>query len=176
MSIVTRRGDAGETSLLSGKRVKKCDLRVECLGAVDEAAAFLGVARAKARGYVAQSLCAILGGLSRVMAELADDAGILPLERFVSDAHTAELERIVEYCERETGPMKGFVLPGETPLSADLHVARTAVRRAERRIAALNETTPLRAELLRYMNRLSDALFALARLSAEGPGSKVTPL
>lgn len=176
MSIVTKKGDAGETTLLSGRRVKKCDLRLECMGEVDEAAAFVGVARAKSRGYIEKSLRGIQEGLSRAAAELADDAHSLPEAYFVTDAHVAELEHIVDYCEGVTGPMKGFVTPGDNPLSADLHVARTVVRRAERHIAALHAQSPLRPELLRYMNRLSDALFALARLSAEGPNSKITPL
>ncbi|MGI6151714.1 MAG: cob(I)yrinic acid a,c-diamide adenosyltransferase [Christensenellales bacterium] len=177
MSITTKMGDAGETGLLSGARVKKSSLRVECLGVVDEAAAFLGIARCKGRGYVEKCLRLIQAGLCSVMAELSDDAGILPAERLVNSTHTAKLEEIIGYCESVTGPLKSFVVPGDTPLSADLHAARTVVRRAERRIVALHdEEGPLRQELLRYMNRVSDALFALARLSAEGPRSKVTPL
>jgi len=177
MSITTKTGDTGETRPLSGAAIKKSDLRIECLGTVDEAVAFLGVARSKGRGYVEKCLRLIQVGLSSVLAELSDDAGILPAERLVSDAQTAELEEIIAYCEASTGPLRTFVVPGETPISADLHVARTVVRRAERRIAALNDTCgSLRPELLRYMNRVSDALFALARLVAEGPKSRVTPL
>ena len=176
MSITTKTGDAGETSLLSCARVKKSTLRVECLGEVDEAVAFLGVARSKARGYIEKMLRLIQTGLSCVMAELSDDAGMLSEVRFISSAQTAELENIVAHCERITGPLRRFVVPGDTPLSADLHAARTVLRRAERRVVALHEKEPLRPELLRYMNRASDALFALARLSAESPGSKITPL
>jgi len=177
MSITTKTGDTGETRLLSGARIKKSDLRVECLGTVDEAVAFLGVARSKGRGYVEKCLRLIQAGLSSVIAELSDDAGILPAERLVNSAQTAELEEIVAYCEETTGPLRVFVVPGETPISADLHVARTVVRRAERRIAALHDVDgSLRPELLRYMNRVSDALFALARLAAQGSKNKITPL
>ena len=177
MSITTKTGDTGETRLLSGARIKKSDLRIECLGAVDEAVAFLGVARSKGRGYVEKCLRLIQAGLSSVLAELSDDAGLLPAERLVNGAHTVELEEIIAYCEASTGPLRAFVVPGETPISADIHVARTVARRAERRIAALHDANgPLRPELLRYMNRVSDALFALARLIAQGPKNRITPL
>jgi len=177
MSITTKRGDGGETSLLSGARVKKSCARIEALGAVDEANAFLGVARSKSRGYAEKCIRSFQEGLSKVMAELADDAATLSEEKFVGEPSVAALEEIVSRCESAVGPLKAFVVPGDTPLSADLHAARAVIRRAERRVTALtDEGIVVRPELLRYVNRLSDAVFSLARLSAEGPKNNVVPL
>lgn len=170
MSIATRTGDAGTTGLMYNRRVSKCDPRVEAYGAVDEINAALGIARAFTKhAYVSDHVHRIQKDLVTVMGELATAAG--DLERYVQDGFelvgaelVEKLDAIVAEIEAQDISFKGWATPGDTPGSAGLDLARTACRRTERRIAQLHEKDALNnPEILIYFNRLSDALWLLAR-------------
>jgi ATP:cob(I)alamin adenosyltransferase len=167
MSITTKGGDGGETSLFSGERVPKDDLRVEAYGCLDELSSFIGLARHSCRlPSTLEAIESIQRGLYRACGELATrDAGrnlILPEDEEAMTQAIHELETRIA--------LKGFVLPGMTPGSAALDVARTVARRAERRIVALARREGVSADLRRYVNRISDYLFILARSEEEAEG------
>jgi cob(I)alamin adenosyltransferase len=171
--IYTGKGDDGSTSLWYGGRVDKSDPRTEAYGALDEAASALGVARALCSGDDAELAADILrlqDDLFIAGAELAtapEASGRLESGVSRVDAGmVAELESLIDrYMERVDLPPK-FVIPGGTQLSAQLDVARTAIRRAERRAAALEQAGELAAgSLLPFLNRASDAVYALARFA-----------
>jgi cob(I)alamin adenosyltransferase len=175
MKIYTRTGDGGDTGLFGGERVSKSSARVEAYGDVDELNSVLGVARLHRFGSGEDDdfdrlLGAIQSRLFDVGAELSNakgkDLGI-PL---VDDVDIAEMERAIDRAEEEVPPLKVFVVPGGAPLAAELHVARTVCRRAERRVVALAAEATIRPELVRYLNRLSDLLFTLARLANRRAG------
>jgi cob(I)alamin adenosyltransferase len=173
MKIYTRRGDGGETDLLGG-RVAKDHLRVEAYGAVDELNASLGACAAVTqhtdlRGIVqrVQEVLFELGGeLARAAGRRApDDADAKPRSEEV-----AALEQQIDRLEEELAPLKHFILPGGCEAAALFHVARTACRRAERRTVRLHRDEPLREVSLRYLNRLSDLLFVMARVENHRAG------
>ena len=167
--VVTRGGDAGETSLGDGARVRKDDDRIVALGSVDEANAAIGVLRALGVPE------AMDGMLARVQNDLFDLGADLCVpgeggERLrLTDAPSARLEAEAGATNASLAPLRSFVLPGGTPPAAQAHVARTLTRRAERdavRLAAAQRVNPA---VVRYLNRLSDLLFVLARsLNASG--------
>ena len=173
VKIYTRAGDDGTTGTLGPGRVAKSDLRIESYGTVDELNSLLGVARASdTEGWLAGELEAIQRELFQLGAELAttDPALLASLSR-VSDADVDALERIIDRLETVLPPLRNFVLPAGTPLAAQLHVARTVCRRAERRVVALAQQTALEPRLVRYLNRLSDLLFVMARWSNHRAGA-----
>lgn len=166
MKLYTKTGDSGDTGLFGGLRVAKDDVRVEAYGTVDELSAAIGVARAA--GLVAEVdgvLEPIQADLFTLGAELAvapgkeDKLGMRPID----GDDIARLEGAIDAADGALEPLKSFVLPGGSPGAAALHLARTVCRRAERRVIAARSTTPVRAEVVIYLNRLSDLLFALAR-------------
>lgn len=169
MSIVTKRGDSGETGLLYGGRVSKSDPRVEAYGTVDEAVAALGLARAlSSHQRVKTAVLQVQKQLFTVGAELAIDVG--EYEKFdkhfsrVSSAMVESLETQIQQIEGEIAMPPTFIVPGASPASAALDLARTIVRRAERRAVALKESGMVRnGEIVRYLNRLSDFIYTLAR-------------
>jgi len=161
--IYTRTGDDGETGLGDGSRVAKTSLRVESYGTVDEANAVLGLARCVARGATDAMLARIQNDLFDLGADLAEARGKLDKVPRIGATQVARLEREIDALERGLKPLKNFVLPGGTKLAAALHLGRTVVRRAERRLAALAAHEPINPEALKYLNRLSDHLFVLAR-------------
>jgi cob(I)alamin adenosyltransferase len=171
--IYTRKGDDGTTSLWYGGRVAKTDARTEAYGAIDEANAALGVARSlcgPAEAEVARDLLRLQDELFVAGAELAtapEAAGRLEdgVSR-VTDDMVEALEPVIDrYMERVELPPK-FVIPGGTTLSAQLDVARTVIRRAERRVVVLRNADGLASEaVLRYINRASDLAFAIARFA-----------
>ncbi len=163
--IYTRGGDRGETSLGSGARVAKHDLRVAAYGTVDEANAAIGLARL----HTADDSDAIL---ARVQNDLFDLGSDLCTPEEESPKHpplrmTAEqVERLEQEIDRlnvDLDPLTSFVLPGGRPAAAYLHLARTVTRRAEREMTALAAVEAVNPEALRYINRLSDLLFVLSR-------------
>lgn len=166
MKIYTRTGDGGETGLFGGARVEKDDARVEAYGTVDELNSCLGVARAL--GVLERtdaSLLQIQGDLFTVGAELACAPGKeekLRL-RLVDRADVERLERWIDESEGPLEPLRQFVLPGGSASAAELHRARTVCRRAERRALTAGRISPVRPEVVIYLNRLSDLLFVLAR-------------
>lgn len=167
--VTTRTGDGGETSLFGTQRVRKHDARIEALGDLDEAQSALGVARAQASGAVAETILELQRGLYTAMSEvatLAPDRARLR-ERIDALAVAAIDERAAAL--RATARIEGrFVVPGEDPLSAALDLARSVVRRAERRVVALADAGAVDGtHLIPWLNRLSDVLFVLAR-SVEG--------
>jgi ATP:cob(I)alamin adenosyltransferase len=176
-SIVTRTGDTGETGLLYGGRVSKTDPRTEAYGAIDESISALGAARAELKDRERHAIILrIQSELFTVGAELATDAveyGKLQ-EHFmvVTPDFTTRVEREVTELERRFPLPDAFVIPGGTRAAAALDVARTIIRRAERRIVRLQQSGQLHnPEVLRYVNRLSDLVFMLAR-AEEGAAVK----
>jgi cob(I)alamin adenosyltransferase len=176
---VTRTGDAGETGLLYGGRVSKTDPRTEAYGAVDEAISALGLARAQVRDRARHAIVLrIQSELFTVGAELATDASeyakLQDHFMVVTPEFTARVETEIADLERRVPLPDAFVIPGGSVPAASLDVARTVLRRAERRIVALQQAGQLHnPEVLRYVNRLSDLVFMLARAEE---GSAVKPL
>lgn len=165
-NLYTKTGDGGQTSLIGGSRVSKSSLRVECYGSIDEANSMLGLAYSHSeQEYVRETIAAIQGKLFVLAAELASDpTGLSKLKQRLTEKDVQFLENVVDTCTLTTGKQTHFVVPGTNSPSAALHVARTIVRRAERHIVSLAEQETLSALLIRYTNRLSDAVYALARL------------
>ena len=178
-SIVTKTGDGGETGLLYGGRVSKTDARTEAYGAVDEAISALGAARALITDRNRHAIILrIQSELFTVGAELATDAAeydkLQQHFMVVTPDFTGRLEAEIAALEQEITLPDAFVIPGGTPAAAALDVARTVTRRAERRIVGLQEAGLLKnPEVLRYVNRLSDLIFMLARAEE---GLAVKPL
>jgi len=177
MSIATKTGDEGETSLMYGRRVPKTDARVDAYGCVDELNSALGLARASASdAFLSEQILAIQKELVAVMGELATAAE--DLDRYQKDGFkltaadmTARLTTVVDDLEKNRlGKFKDWAMPGKTLDSAALDLARTTCRRAERRVAALMAAdTKFNREILRYLNRLSDVCWLLARYAEMGP-------
>jgi cob(I)alamin adenosyltransferase len=170
--IYTRGGDAGETSLGGGARVLKCDPRVEAYGAVDEANAAIGAARLHCDGESDEMLARIQNDLFDVGADLCRPEDQSEALR-VTDGQVERLEREIDAMNAVLAPLESFVLPGGSPAAAALHVARTVVRRAERLAVALAQQEALNPEAIRYLNRLSDHLFQLARLNNKNGAADV---
>ena len=168
-NLYTKTGDKGQTSLVGGTRVSKDSPRVESYGTIDEANSMLGLAYAQTdRAYIRTTLHTIQGRLFSLGAELAsDEEGLEKLKGILSEEDVAFLEQVVDTCTQTTGKQTHFVIPGVDPCSAALHVARTIVRRAERHIVSMSQKYPVRQVVLRYVNRLSDAIYALARLQED---------
>lgn len=172
--VVTRGGDGGQTSLGDGRRVGKDDLRVEAYGTVDEANAVLGVLRAHVATAGDARAEAVLGRVQNALFDVGADLCV-PGEAGdrlrLTDAPAAALEAEVAALNARLAPLQSFVLPGGTLAAAHAHVARTVVRRAERRVVALAGGETVNMAVVRYLNRLSDYLFVLARhLNADGAG------
>jgi len=179
MKIYTRTGDRGETGLFGGGRVRKDHARVDAYGEVDELNAVVGLAVAAleeaGEAEVARRLQRVQADLFNLGANLAtpapEDGGRenrhlpdLPVER------AAEMERWMDEADAELEPLRTFILPGGTEAAARLHLARTVCRRAERRVVTLSHEAHIDAEVIVYLNRLSDLLFTLARLANHRAG------
>lgn len=166
MRIYTGTGDQGTTGLFGGGRVEKDDPRVEAYGSVDELNAALGVARAHLEsGILDDALAEIQTDLFTLGAELGTVPGKedkLGMKLLAPD-DAKRLEALIDELETHLPPLKTFVLPEGAPAAAFLHQARTVCRRAERRVIASQKGTPVRPEILVYLNRLSDLLFVMAR-------------
>ncbi len=161
--IYTRTGDDGTTGLGDGKRLAKDSLRVEAYGTVDEANSAIGVLLAESG--IPRSLSA---SLTRVQHDLFDLGGELciPGLRIIDDTHVIRLERELDAFNSKLPALKDFILPGGGRAGAACHLARTIARRAERRCCALARAEPVAPEVIRYLNRLSDLLFVVARVLA----------
>ena len=166
MKIYTKTGDAGETSLFDQTRVSKADSRVDAYGEVDELNAFLGAARsAGVDADLAAALEAIQKQLFALGARLADPSSRIAgriTKAAITTGDVEALEKTIDGLEEELPPLKRFILPGGSVAGAQLHVARTVCRRAERRVVGLGagEVEPI---VVIYLNRLSDLLFVMAR-------------
>ncbi len=167
--IYTRGGDQGQTSLGDGTRVPKHSARPAAYGTVDEANAVIGLARLSAVADGGADADAMLARIQNDLFDLGADLCTpenpdpkYPPLRIVA-AQVARLEGEIDALNADLKPLDSFILPGGKPTAAQLHLARTVVRRAEREITALAEAEPVNPEAVRYVNRLSDHLFVLAR-------------
>jgi cob(I)alamin adenosyltransferase len=177
--VYTKQGDGGLTRLVGGQRVEKDDTRIETYGTVDELNSFIGTARqtlieslsvptlsdrALALSKLGDSLMRVqheLFNLGSILATLPED--VHPKQPRVTSAEVELLEREMDECQAILAPLRSFVLPGGARLNTDLHVARTVCRRAERRCVALARSTHVDENAIKYLNRLSDALFVWSR-------------
>jgi len=178
--VYTRTGDAGKTRLAGGQQVWKDSLRVEAYGTVDELNASVGVVRVVnaemtgARSHAAQ----LEDELRWIQNKLFDVGGILataPGQTFknmpqVTGKDVTRLENLIDHCQRDLAPLKEFILPGGGKVSGFLHQARTVCRRAERVCVRLSRQEPVDPVIVKFINRLSDALFVLARWAARTQG------
>jgi cob(I)alamin adenosyltransferase len=171
--VYTRGGDDGTTALGGGRRVKKHALRVEAFGTVDELNASIGAAIS---GGLDDELGRILRVVQNELFHLGSDLCMpeedkkkTPVPR-IEQRHVAALEAHLDRLNAETGPIENFILPGGCEGAARLHLARTVCRRAERVVTALAEQEPVGAYVVPYLNRLSDALFVMARVENKRRG------
>jgi cob(I)alamin adenosyltransferase len=167
MKIYTKTGDDGTTGLYGGQRVAKDSVRVEAIGALDELNAHLGMAVAACRhGEMKAQLLKLQARIFEAGADLATprsgNKATAKVTR-IGGGQIAEEERMIDAAWEKCEPMRSFILPGGSELSARLHVARTVSRRAERLAVALSRGEDLGPDLVIYLNRMSDLLFALAR-------------
>ena len=173
--VYTRQGDGGSTALAGGQRVAKDSLRIEVYGTVDELNACIGVARAGSPAVLARILLRVqheLFNLGSILATLPED--VHPKQARITDADIAQLEAEMDEMNEELEPLRSFVLPGGSRLNAELHVCRTVCRRAERVCVALSRAESVPAEAVRYLNRLSDALFVWSRWASHATESEET--
>lgn len=167
MRLYTKTGDDGTTGLFGGTRVEKDEARVEAYGSVDETNAAVGLVRAFITGQ--SELDCLLGTIQEDLFALGSELACTPGKartegsRGIDVERIACLERAIDGAVDGLPPLRQFVLPAGTQAAAALHLARTVCRRAERRVVTVHRTAPVRSELLVYLNRLSDLLFALAR-------------
>ena len=171
--IYTRLGDDGETGLYGSGRVSKDDPRVVAYGSVDELSAFIGLAVAGGCGDLDPKLKSIQQTLFDIGADLATPHGTPfreRLGRLVEDEDVKTLEAWIDACTEQTPELRAFVLPGGSESAARLHVARCACRNAERLVVTLARNNEIRREVVVYLNRLSDFLFAAARYANHQAG------
>lgn len=171
--IYTKKGDGGTTALGGGQRVPKDALRVQVYGTVDELNSQIGVALATG---LSESLDAVLRSVQNELFDLGSDLCFVeedkqkyPLPQ-IEERHVVRLERLIDEMTQIVGPLENFILPGGSMGSAQLHVARTVCRRAEREASTLAREEGVGAYVLAYLNRLSDALFVMARLENHQKG------
>jgi cob(I)alamin adenosyltransferase len=171
--VYTRTGDRGETGLVGGKRVAKDSPRVDAYGVIDELNSTVGLARVfneekldagEAHHFLDGVLCQIQDELFDVGSELATPPEFFKEGMYrVGADQVVRLEKLIDRCQEDLEPLKSFVLPGGGRIGAHLHQCRTVCRRAERDILRLSRTEEVNPELLKYINRLSDLFFVLAR-------------
>jgi cob(I)alamin adenosyltransferase len=178
MKIYTKTGDNGETGLFGGPRVPKDSPRIEAFGAVDELNALVGLARAESLPREIDELLArIQSELFDLGAQLATPDPAAHGTALIGAGQIAALEAAIDGFEATLKPLQQFILPGGARGAAALHVARTVCRRAERRVVALSHTAGnnVSADLIVYLNRLSDLLFVLARAANAAAGEGDVP-
>jgi cob(I)alamin adenosyltransferase len=178
--VYTRTGDKGNTALVGGKRVPKDSPRIEAYGTIDELNSIIGLARAfnaekldqgEAHRYLDDVLAKIQDELFDLGSELAtpEDAAYAGMYR-VGAAEVKRIEETIDHCQKDLAPLKSFILPGGGKIGAFLHQCRTVCRRAEREILRLSRAEDLSEWPLKYVNRLSDLFFVLARWTAKQMG------
>lgn len=178
--LYTRSGDTGLTSLFGGGRVPKDHPRVEAYGAVDELNSALGVAVAflsdpQLIAMLQDTQNELFNIGSELASETAGKAAAVGRLFVEADAKIAGLERLIDEYDSRVAPLRTFILPSGSPAGALLHFCRTVCRRAERAVVRLSHEEPVNAEVNRYLNRLSDLLFALARYVNKDAGKPETP-
>ena len=162
MKVYTKTGDDGTTSLFSGKRVPKHNIRIKTYGTVDELNSWIGLIRDHAGTDIYKQLIEIQHHLMILGSQLATDRGELPIKKINGD-EVSFLEESIDEMTRSLPDLKNFIIPGGHPLVSYTHLARSVCRRAERHICELKEVDDIAIEILFYVNRLSDYLFTLAR-------------
>lgn len=162
MKVYTRTGDDGTTSLFSGKRVPKHDLRIKAYGTIDELNSWVGIIRDQTKDEIHYELILIQNNLMTIGSQLANDSKDLPIPE-ISEEQVELLEKSIDRITAELPPLKNFVIPGGHPLISHSHLARCVCRRAERHITELNVLTAIESEIVFYINRLSDYFFTLSR-------------
>jgi cob(I)alamin adenosyltransferase len=172
--IYTKGGDHGETSLLGGKRVPKSHERVEAYGTIDELNSFIGLLRDQTIGdHYLEVLLNIQDNLFVAEAWVAKDPGAhaegLPQ---MNEDQISLLEQEIDIMTSELPPLSSFIIPGGHPVASVCHIARTVCRRAERTVIRLGQKQPVDQIIIRYLNRLSDYLFVLARKTGQDAGAK----
>jgi len=178
MKIYTKTGDGGETGLFGGARVSKASSRVEAYGEVDELNSVLGLVLTEPFD---PEITSLLAGVQSRLFDLGAELAAAPDSKvslgipLLGEEEVSVLERAIDRAEGELQPLKTFVMPGGSRAAALLHLARTVCRRAERRLVALASDEAVRPEAVRYLNRLSDALFVLARLANHRAGIADVP-
>merc|ERR1711972_1053249 len=174
--IYTKTGDKGRTSLYSGERVSKTDVRFEALGSIDELSSAIGICRILAQNQTELSLENVTGELHRIQCRLQDIGTVIatlpPKEPNVGfdEVEINEVESSIDSMTSQIPELKSFIIPGGGIVSSNLHVARTVCRRAERRCLEIDP--PIDAVVLKYLNRLSDYLFTVALYAAYKTGSE----
>jgi cob(I)alamin adenosyltransferase len=182
--VYTRTGDGGQTRLVGGAAVGKDSLRVEAYGTVDELNSILGVTRAfndeEAKGLSSATaraeLAAILEALQNELFDLGSELATPPADAWegmitIGAAEVEALEKTIDRCQKDLGDLESFILPAGGHLPATLHHARTVCRRAERDVIRLKREEEVGANLIKYLNRLSDLLFVLARWASRQAGT-----
>jgi len=173
--IYTKTGDSGDTRLVGGQKVRKDSPRIEAYGTVDELSAVLGIARTllEATGAPpgAQALATVLRRLQNELFNLGSDLAtrpedLHPGQPVIREEHVVALEQEIDAWNESLPALKSFVLPGGGLVGAHLHLARTVCRRAERAVVRAAEEESVRPETMRYLNRLSDAIFVMSRHAA----------
>lgn len=162
--ITTRGGDGGETGLVDGSRLSKADARIEAIGAVDEANAAIGLLRLHTEGAVDDALARLQHDLFDLGADLATPIAANEHALRIIEAQVLRLEHEIGAFNANLPALASFVLPGGTAAAAHAHLARTALRRAERAVVALGGHRKINPEALRWLNRASDLLFVLGRV------------
>ena len=172
--VYTKRGDKGETDLLGGSAARKDSLKVESYGCIDETSSFIGLARYYTKNKVIkerlkeiQNKLLVLGGFLA-----SDDKGKEMMKDQIKEEDIKLLEGYIDEYNQKLPPLTHFILPGDDEVAAYFHVARTVVRRAERRIVSLAAQEDLNPLIQKYVNRLSDLMFVLARYSEEVENKK----
>jgi cob(I)alamin adenosyltransferase len=162
--IYTRKGDDGSTSLIGGGRVAKDSPVIEAGGALDELNALIGVVRSRGLdGSLDAILQTIQSDLLTIGGEIATPSGTASKGRTLGGSAILDLEGRIDSLEKQLAPLNHFILPGGSPAAAEMHLARAVARRAERRCVALMGTGGISPDIIRYLNRLSDLCFVLAR-------------
>ncbi len=177
MKIYTRQGDSGTTGILGKDRLSKADLRIECIGTVDELNAAMGLAEVAAPEALVPLLRHVQHELFTIGSHLAapDEAAFAQFLPPISDEMIARLEREIDAAESEAGPLQHFILSGGCESAARIHLARAICRRAERHVVALGESQALNPQIAKYLNRLADWLFMHARYANKLCGVKDVP-
>ena len=187
--VYTKKGDLGQTALVGGQKVDKDELRIEAYGTVDELNSFVGVARESLREATLRAseqgraeLHRLSSMLLRVQHELFNLGSILATlpadvgaqQPRITPIEVRALEEDIDACQEVLAPLRSFVLPGGSRLNADLHVTRTICRRAERLVVTLGKREEVDAEVVKYLNRLSDAFFVWSRFASHAEGADET--
>jgi cob(I)alamin adenosyltransferase len=174
--IYTKTGDAGETSLFGGKRLPKCDIRIEAYGTVDELNSWIGLVIDTTPEYsMKNQLIAIQSILFNIGAILATDPEKkLPVSSLLPD-DVESLEKAIDVMETDLPPLKNFILPGGHVSVSNCHITRCVCRRAERAVVALSLEESVDSLVITYLNRLSDYLFVLARKTTQTVGLEEIP-